>query len=372
MKIVFLTTGIYPVKVGGIQKHSLLLIKHLVSHDVNLKVYYPKSLSDEGSFLDKFSPQELSKIEFIAIQRREMKRFPLHYLMEELIYSYSLHKAVSYENFDIIYAQGFTSFTFVFRRWSGPMVTNMHGLDMFQRAASYTDKLKTYHMRLVAKFIVRRSKSTLSMGGGITQLLTSLGVNADCIKVIPNGVDLVKGDLCRSIEGPLRFVFIGRNDPRKGLGAFLTALTSLRHTSHFRVDIIGPHSIDCNDSRLTYHGLITDFSKISKILLEADVLVNPSLAEGMPTVVLEAMSHGCAIIATDVGATSELVDESNGILLSIDDLAINLSDSLEIVLAMDKNTLEQKKANSRKKIKNRFTWKRVAMETIKHLESQCS
>ena len=41
----------------------------------------------------------------------------------------------------------------------------------------------------------------------------------------------------------------------------------------------------------------------------SDVLVVPSLSEGMPTVILEAMARGKAVIATDVGAVSDLVSE---------------------------------------------------------------
>ena len=42
----------------------------------------------------------------------------------------------------------------------------------------------------------------------------------------------------------------------------------------------------------------------------------PSYSEGMPNVIMEAMSRGLAIIATDVGAVSKLVDEENGWLIN--------------------------------------------------------
>ena len=42
---------------------------------------------------------------------------------------------------------------------------------------------------------------------------------------------------------------------------------------------------------------------------ECDVLLLPSLSEGMPTVVLEAMARGLQIIGSDVGAMNVLEDE---------------------------------------------------------------
>ena len=45
------------------------------------------------------------------------------------------------------------------------------------------------------------------------------------------------------------------------------------------------------------------------ILDSADTLVLPSISEGMPNVILEAMSRGLSIIATDVGANSLMVSD---------------------------------------------------------------
>lgn len=47
-----------------------------------------------------------------------------------------------------------------------------------------------------------------------------------------------------------------------------------------------------------------------------DVFVLPSLAEGLSNVVLEAMASGLAIIATDVGDNSDLIDDGqNGFIV---------------------------------------------------------
>ena len=68
--------------------------------------------------------------------------------------------------------------------------------------------------------------------------------------------------------------------------------------------------------KIVYHGVIVDDLQKQKVYDNCDVLVCPSFSEGMPNVILEAMSRGLAIIATDVGAISEMVCPSNGILLN--------------------------------------------------------
>jgi glycosyltransferase involved in cell wall biosynthesis len=59
-----------------------------------------------------------------------------------------------------------------------------------------------------------------------------------------------------------------------------------------------------------------DNEKKSAVFNNSDVFVLPSYAEGLPISILEAMSYGKAIIATDVGGVSEIVRENeNGILI---------------------------------------------------------
>ncbi|MDD3428412.1 MAG: glycosyltransferase [Oscillospiraceae bacterium] len=49
-----------------------------------------------------------------------------------------------------------------------------------------------------------------------------------------------------------------------------------------------------------------------------DVFLNVSSSEGLPVSIMEAMSFGLPVIATDVGGTREIVNEDNGILLGSD------------------------------------------------------
>jgi len=67
--------------------------------------------------------------------------------------------------------------------------------------------------------------------------------------------------------------------------------------------------------QVEYLGLVRDREK-EELLCGSDILVLPSYSESFPMVVLEAMSHGCAVIATSVGALPEMIaDGSEGILI---------------------------------------------------------
>lgn len=78
-----------------------------------------------------------------------------------------------------------------------------------------------------------------------------------------------------------------------------------------------------------------------------DVFINTSSIEGVPVSVMEAMSFGLPIVATDVGGTSELVDNNVGFLLNADFSTKNVANQLDVFFSDAKNVLEIRK-NARK------------------------
>lgn len=55
-----------------------------------------------------------------------------------------------------------------------------------------------------------------------------------------------------------------------------------------------------------------------EIYLQADILVSTSDHEGTPNAILEAMSYGIPVVATDVGGTSEILNDGRGVLVEPD------------------------------------------------------
>lgn len=90
----------------------------------------------------------------------------------------------------------------------------------------------------------------------------------------------------------LQIVFLGVGRERDGLGTQLARLG------------------------MQDHAIFAGFQKDASPWIQAcDVLVNPSLTEGMPNVVLEAMALGTPVVATAVGGVPELVRDREGGLL---------------------------------------------------------
>ena len=78
-----------------------------------------------------------------------------------------------------------------------------------------------------------------------------------------------------------------------------------------------------------------------------DIFLNVSSSEGLPVSIMEAMSFGIPCIATNVGGTSEIVNEENGVLLKPDAEANEIAEAVEGIIAMDKDRYLALRARAR-------------------------
>lgn len=83
-----------------------------------------------------------------------------------------------------------------------------------------------------------------------------------------------------------------------------------------------------------------------------DIFINLSTTEGLPVSIMEAMSYGIPVIATNVGGTSEIVDNESGILIDIDFTNELLCDIICKINFMD----QSKKDEMRKKALNKWKY----------------
>ncbi|MGD9494944.1 MAG: glycosyltransferase family 4 protein [Armatimonadota bacterium] len=189
-------------------------------------------------------------------------------------------------------------------------------------------------------------------------------------EVIPNGVDIEEfrpGER-RAGDGPIRLLCVARLIERKGLQDLLPALGALRREGHdFRLRIVGDGPMRGRLQELAAAEGLADrvridgpveHEKLPEIYREADVFVLPSLAEGMPNVVLEAASCGLAIVGTRVSGMPELVREGEiGWLVEVGDRA-QLQHALSSLLRSALLTARMGRASRR--LAAERPWSRIA------------
>ena len=126
-------------------------------------------------------------------------------------------------------------------------------------------------------------------------------------------------------NGLVRFLFLGWLDREKGIFELLEACQHLLPAKHFMLDVVGEGNastsaravVDKNGLRplVTFHGWLQGVA-LERVFKEADVLVLPSWAEGLPNAMVEGMAVGLAVVVTAVGNIPDVVtDGISGLLI---------------------------------------------------------
>jgi glycosyltransferase involved in cell wall biosynthesis len=143
-------------------------------------------------------------------------------------------------------------------------------------------------------------------------------------------------------ERPLRLLFAGRADYQKGITR-LKGMTELliARGAPFELRFVGDshlraESVEWPPGPIFTHPATHDEAQLASYFAEADVCVLLSRWEGVPLSLLDAMAHGCVVVATDVGGVSELVENGrSGYLLANgtnEQVAADAADAIERIL----------------------------------------
>jgi glycosyltransferase involved in cell wall biosynthesis len=144
--------------------------------------------------------------------------------------------------------------------------------------------------------------------------------------------------------------------------------TSVYFEFHFAGPI--PEHKKISLPHVTYHGLLTSKEQIVNLMDQMEVLVCPSYSEGMPNVIMEAMSRGCAFFDTNVGAVPLLVNNQNGWLIG--PTSVNeLKEAIKAAATCDAEILENMRKVSLNRIAKNFTWDIVSKKTAEFFRHYC-
>lgn len=163
----------------------------------------------------------------------------------------------------------------------------------------------------------------------VSQFVKNLGLKYNFtpenkFKLIYNGVNVEVGESGNHNDNLINFIFVGRLAEPKRPELIIEAISLLPETikNNVKFTIVSDGSkkdflkklAEDKKVKVEFKG---DLSKeqVIKELKQADIFVFISAWEGFPYTILEAMSCGLPIIASDVGGISEVVDETNGILV---------------------------------------------------------
>ena len=180
--------------------------------------------------------------------------------------------------------------------------------------------LRAIHAMLAPfrRHVLRKAAAVIANSPG----LKALSESADPVAVgfIPNGVDtrFYQPPPSRPGSTTFRWLFVGRFQAQKNLPWLLTKFAELSRAAPGRLslDLVGdgPQRAALESlarelgiaGDLRWHGWL-DRAALRAVYQAADGLINPSLYEGMPNVVLEAMASGLPVLASRVPGNDAVV-----------------------------------------------------------------
>ena len=189
-----------------------------------------------------------------------------------------------------------------------------------------TPAFKIY-TQLIARFLFKIPKVLTTYGKPLLPFAKQAGVSMNKLKVIPTGIHvnkLAKKDKVKIKKIKREFnikpnekiiLYVGMLTQRKGIDIVINVSENLLQQGHnIKTILVGDSYEDINypekvnpnyRDKIIFAGGRKDRIQFMHL---ANVLLLPSLGEGLPGVVMEAMATNLPIIATNEGCTSDLVE----------------------------------------------------------------
>lgn len=204
----------------------------------------------------------------------------------------------------------------------------------------------------------------------IAQISNELGARKDSIRIIYSGLELSEYQFFdRPSSECLKIVSVGRSHWVKGFDYSLKAVKMLNDRGvNFRYTIIGGSHSDelaflVDEYKLQDKVFLKDemnHSAMKSFLSKCDILVLPSVSEGIANVAIEAMALGTMVISTDVGGMKELIQHGEtGFLVQMRD-PIALCECIRHVYKMQSLEKSRIKFNARINVERRFNFDLMA------------
>lgn len=180
------------------------------------------------------------------------------------------------------------------------------------------------------------------------EVLERLGVAAERLAVIPNGVDpqlwcpaetqpsAALSELRERFRGKRVFLYMGRLSTEKNVEALLKAWRLVRPDGCVLVivgdgPLLGSLQAGREEPDVIWWGYESRLEVRVALQQIAEVFLLPSLVEGLSLALLEAMASGTACVATDAGADGEVLEGGAGIVMRTQGVTTQLRTLLPVL-----------------------------------------
>ncbi|MFX0140125.1 MAG: glycosyltransferase [Candidatus Hodarchaeota archaeon] len=256
------------------------------------------------------------------IRIADFKRTPIIRLMTYLFFAmFSIHKLIKKEKVQIIHANwvipaGLIGLMakMIYKR---PLIITSRGSDI-----NIWGKKRLFFPLI--KFILNHCDAIIVVSHELSKELEKLGIESQKIHVIWHGVYQRNYTGLRKNKNNL--LFVGALRELKGLIFLIRAVNIVNeHNIDIKLNIVGEGAFRDElikeitklnlSSQIKLLGKLPN-SRVIRLMAESGIFILPSISEGLPRVIIEAMTQKTPVIATAVGGNIEIIESGlTGILV---------------------------------------------------------
>lgn len=369
MRILMINTGVFPIPSNtGTENHVYYLSKCLSEHGIKIDL-----VSDIVGTPDLNGNVGICPINSPKLSIFD-KGFNGYMLRHAIGGFYAFKKSMELmknNHYDIIHVHGRVApfLLSIFMRQKDrniPIVFTLHDDPPSNIQPNYYIYRIAY--KLFQDTIVRKVDHIIVVHDKSKDRLKNIHIDQDNITVIPNGVDtnlFINGH-----NSSNRIVIsVGSLIKRKGISYLLEAISNI---DNIKVIIVGSgpekdYLISLSKKlniteRIIFKSNIS-IQELVDCYSSSSIFVLPSLREALPLVILEAMSCGLPVIATNVSGMPDVIkDGYNGFLVEPANVE-QLSEKIKLLINNDALRTEMSK-NARKFVEEKLSWDSVIERII--------
>ncbi|MEE9152273.1 MAG: glycosyltransferase family 4 protein [Thermoplasmata archaeon] len=378
MKILHVIPYYLPSRFGGpvTVAHEIAKALRHRGHDVQI---FTTNAMAQDDFPSKFKEEEF--IDGVIV-----KRFKVHGKFMSYFFTPKMLASLWREDFDVIHAHGYRNFqtdivalvSLIKRK---PLVINLHGMFAenvaLVRGFGKGQRIYDFYDLITQQFSIRIANVLLASS---KLEYNSIPKFRDKAQIIPFGVHsklyLGKKKGFRRVHemgDEALILYAGRISREKNLETLIKAfgevskhyevklamvggeVPSVQEETEYRKNLISLASDIGVGDDIIFTGWLDD-SDLLDAYADADIFVNPSLAENFGLVLLEAGASSLPIVSSRVGIASDLLKDYQWLLFNSETELVSILNEL----LQNRNLCREIGASLRKRVEKEYTWEKTA------------
>jgi len=337
------------MEVGGTQRQITYMLKQIDKQLFSVTLVYFCNRS--------FLVDELINAGIEVVEIKKTK--PL-----DVIFFYNFYQFLKQRDFDIVHCFSFTG-----ELWGALASLLTKQKYLISSVRNVYDWYSPLQWK-IKKWVSSRSRYVIANSkAGALYTFNKTNISDDNLKVVYNGIPKIEFDTKHNAREALSIpldkkvgLFVGRLVVQKNVPSLINALNKIAAKGRdFRFYIVGDGpELTVLKSQLSSEAqsrvkFLGEMSNVYSVLPASDFVVLPSLREGLSNTILEAMLAGKPVIASNVGGSPELVEDTKTGYIYPSGDNDKLAELMELMLDSDDSVLEDLGKKGQTKVSGEFS-----------------